>query len=71
MPVTTDTVMNPVMSKRMLSAINGALADIDKAYTECDLAEQCGNSCHEKREELDMARQQLNTFKAFYFPQAK
>lgn len=63
--------MNPVLSKRLLSAINGALHKVDAAFTECDLAEQCGNACHEKRELLDSARNTLNQYKAFYFPDAK
>ena len=71
MPAPTIDGLNPILSKRQLQDINRGLAAVDKAVQQCDAAEGCGVNCDDRRAALEDIRQQLNTFKATYFPEAK
>lgn len=65
------TEINPILSKAQLSAINSARSGVDRALTQCDLAESCGVDCESRRQELDAIREELDMFKRTYFPSAK
>lgn len=60
-----------VLSKQMLTNINGGLAKIDSAVKACDLAEGCGVDCSAERDELEQAREFLGKVKSTYHPGAK
>lgn len=60
-----------ILSQRQLAEINRALAAVDKARSECELAEKCGNDMCNQYDEIEEIRQALNMYKKTYFPDAK
>lgn len=63
--------MNEILAKQQLADINRALAAVNKAVQVCEIVEQCGIDCADRRAILADMRQQAEQFKTAFFPTAK
>lgn len=67
----TGIAVDPtILSKAQLTAINRALAAVDKTLDIIDRAETCDADCTDERNAVEEIRQELIRIKAAFFPQA-
>jgi hypothetical protein len=57
-----------ILSKAQLTALNRALASVDRALDIIDRAEPCIGDCADERQAVEDVRQELIRIKAEFFP---
>lgn len=67
----TPTQVSDILAKRQLTAFNAAIAALNRAELECEIAKPFLGDCTDKELRLHEARDLIYGMKSTYFPSAK